>query len=194
MIPGIGRAELQRIGQIRFEPRFRFGLYRLVDDRRLTAHAVQFKGDNPIPIFIWRADIDQLDEQCFAFLNADGNFLAGFKAIEKRGCGQDRNVAKIAAEFGKFRVNIRGTSNGCKDRHRRSRASAGCQLIARLFEIERRHGCAGTAFERFALSEHDTLELFGPATERLAESAGKHVDDDSWNGVLLAQDSARPPV
>ena len=79
---------MEGIGQLGFEPGLGFGLDRFVEDGGFAGHAVQLEGDDPVAVLVGGPDVNQLDEECFSFFDADGDFLARLETVEESGGGQ----------------------------------------------------------------------------------------------------------
>ena len=148
-----------------------------VGDFDFARLAVEFKEDGDEAVGVGVADGEEFDEEGFARLDFDGDFLIGLKAVEEGGGGDDGDVAVGFAELVEVEEDL-----GVHE----VRGEIGVvdfvfyffgEVFAGGLEVDGLEGCAGAAFEGFFFSEDDLLEFFGETAGGLADVAAEEFDD-----------------
>jgi len=151
--------------RIRLRPRGGLGLEGSIDRRGLARHAVELEGNDAAAVLRGVADIDEFHEQRLALLDIDGDFLAGFEAVEKRGRREFRDIPVFARDLPEVGKNSRIHQVAVEVVLGRLALELRGDLGADLVEIDlRRTRLGGLGF-----SEHDFDEFFSasrPSVDR----------------------------
>src|SRR5262249_410760 len=100
---GSGSTDLTSLSRIRFRMRSLRDAQRPVADVYFARLAVQLEVECTRTVGMWLARGEIFDDQRFARLNFDGDFIAGFEAVEKSECRKNADIRVGLAEFVEFR-------------------------------------------------------------------------------------------